>query len=605
MSRFTLTPFALASLVMCGAAAWAAPADDLIASARLWQAKNQPEMARLAVAKALRADPTHAEALLMQAQFDLKAGDRQLLQRHQEMLQRYHPGSSEWRQLQAQLRLEQGEGRLFSGAQSMARAGRVDEAVAMARRVFPDGPPGGDLSLQYYQILSASSSTWQEATNGLQRLVAESPRDPRYQLALGRHLIQREATRVRGVQLLARLSAQRSGDVPATRAAWRQGLLALTPGASSLASVDAYLAVEPGDVVMRRWRIDLAQQAEQEVVQERERNDPAVQRRNQLLAALDSDKETVATEQGLMALATERPRDADVLGGLGRLRMRQGRHDEAVDFFTRAAALDAGARGKWLDLAGTARFWGTLKQLRAAREAGDTAQAMQHAEAALRLKPGQPDAMSLKADLQVQLGQDDKAEATWRAALAASPGHEASLEGLATLLTREGRLAEAERLLPATGAGRLQAGIDRVRASQLRHEADDLVAAGQHEDAISCGPPSGLTRTIPGCVTTWFVSCSRRGCRVRRTAWRHRWSPPAAPRMAAMPMPCMRPARIARPRGWPRSMACLSRSARMAWRACASACCWSSRWLVWACRQPGSRLPRWRMPSSCQPETLT
>jgi len=487
MRSFKPTSLSLALMLWTSPAlVVAAPVDDLIASARLWQAKNQPELARLAVAKALSADPGNAQALLMQAQLDIRAGNRQLLQQRLAALQRLHPASAELRQLQAQMRLEQsGDARLFSGAQSMARAGRADEAVATVRRIFPEGPPGGDLSLQYYQILAAAPASWQEAATGLQRLVAESPRDPRYQLALARLLVQREATRLRGVQLLGRLSAQGSGDMATLRATWRQALLQLAPGAASLASIDVYLAVESQDADVRRWRAELAQRMATEVSAERARHDPGVIRREQLLAALDSGRDLAATEQGLLALATERPRDGDVQGGLGRLLMRQGRHDEAVAYFTRAAALDAGARGKWLDLAATARFWGLLRQVRDQRDAGAPVVALRDVDAALRLRPRQPDALSLRAGLLADQGQDARAEADWRAALTASPGHEASLEGLATLLARQGRTAELARLLPARGGGRLQENIDRARASQMRGEADDLVAAGQREDAMS------------------------------------------------------------------------------------------------------------------------
>lgn len=478
-----LAPLALALLTVASPVpALAAPADELIDSARLWQARNRPELARLAVVKALRADPTHADALLMQAQFDLKAGNRPLLQQRLALLQRVHPDAPQLRQLQALLRLEQGEGRLFSAAQSMVRSGRTAEAVAAAKRVFPDGPPGGDLSLQYYQILSASPAHWQEATTGLQRLAAESPRDSRYQLALARHLIQREATRARGVQLLARLSRQGEGDL---RSSWREGLLGLAPGEAALTGIDDYLARNPDDAELRRWRSELARRTAAAAEAERLRHDPVVIRREQLLAILAAGREDADTERELLALAETRPQDAEVQGGIGRLRMRQGRHDEAVAHFQRAATLDADGRATWRDLAATARFWGLLRQARNARDAGTPDAALQAVAAALALKPAQPDALALRGDLLQAQGHDDRAEATWRDVLRRYPGHEASLGGLASLLARQGRGDELARLLPAGGDGKYQAGVDRVRAGQMRREADDLVAAGQRADAVA------------------------------------------------------------------------------------------------------------------------
>lgn len=466
-------------------AGFAAPADDLMDSAHLWQARNQPELVRLAVAKALLADPAHAEALLLQAQFDLKAGNQKRVQQRLAALQRLHPDSSALRQLQALLRLAQGEGRLFSAAQSMARTGRVEEAVATARRVFPDGPPGGDLSLQYYQILSASPAHWREATTGFQRLVAESPHDTRYQLALARHLIEREATRGQGLQMVSRLAQQDAGDTTALRDSWRDGLLRQAPRQASLANVDAYLARNPDDAELRRWRAELARRVAQAAAVERLRHDPFVIRRTQLLATLADGHEDASTERDLLAQAEARPDDAEVQGGLGRLRMRQGRHAEAIPYFRRAASLDAGGRGKWRDLATTAGFWAQLRQARDQREAGAFNDALQHVDAALALKPAQPDALALRADLWLAQGRADAAEAAWRDVLKVNPSHEASLDALATLLTRQGRSTELAQLLPAAEVAKYQVSLDRARAGQMRREADDLVAAGQRADAVA------------------------------------------------------------------------------------------------------------------------
>lgn len=444
MRHPALAPSGLALLAaLLPAGVHASPVDEVLDNARHWQARNQPELMRQAVFKALSVDPGNAEALLMQAQFDLKAGNRSLAEKRLALLQRLHPFSPSLRQLEALLRLEQGEGRLFSAAQSMARSARVEEAVAIARRVFPEGPPGGDLSLQYYQILSASPRHWQEATAGLQKLVAESPRDSRYQLALALHLTQREATRDRGVQELTRLARQGESDLPALRSGWRDALLGLAPRRASLARIDDYLGRNPDDAEVRRWRAELGRRTALAAEIERQRHDPAVIRRDQLLAALSAGREDAGTERELLALAEARPQDADLQGGIGRLLMRQGRHDEAVAYFRRAAAMDAAGRAKWLDLGRTATFWGLMRQVRVAREAGRPDDAWHAIQQALALKPAQPDALALRADL------------------------------------------EKDRLLPDGGVGKYRAIADRARAAEMRHEADDLVAAGQRDDAIA------------------------------------------------------------------------------------------------------------------------
>lgn len=451
MKSVSVVLTAMACLLAGGAPA-STPADDLIDSARLWQAKNQPDLARLAVAKALRADPGHAEAVLMQAQFDLRAGHQALARQRLALLAERYPGSSELRQLQALFRLEQGENRQFQGAQSMARAGRPDEAVAMIRRVFPDGPPGGELSMQYYEILGASSSHWTEAETGLQRLVAASPRDPRYRLALARLLVRREASRLRGTAMLATLSEQRAGDVGVLRAAWRQALMDLDSGPSALAQIDRYLVQEPKDAQIVSWRAELAGR-------------PA--------------------RAATVARAQERPRTQPEQGVLGMTALREGRHDAAEAYFNEAAARDPEGRSKWRSLAGTARFWGLLQKARAARDGADTEAALRHLDIALRLQPGQPDALSLRADLLAGTGREAEAERIWRDILKRQRDHESSLEGLASLLARQGRKADLDALMPVGQQGKAATGLARVRARLMRQEADDLASAGQAGAAIA------------------------------------------------------------------------------------------------------------------------
>ncbi|WP_258402006.1 tetratricopeptide repeat protein, partial [Burkholderia multivorans] len=80
-----------------------------------------------------------------------------------------------------------------------------------------------------------------------------------------------------------------------------------------------------------------------------------------------------AAEPLLTRAVRARADDADAVGGLGLLRLREGRHDEARALFTRAASLATDQRGKWQSLARTAQFWGLLAQGRAAASAGRAA----------------------------------------------------------------------------------------------------------------------------------------------------------------------------------------------------------------------------------------
>ena len=88
----------------------------------------------------------------------------------------------------------------------LARAGKNEEAAVRMRSLYPNGPPEGDLALEYYRIIGNTSKGWNKARIGLEKLVKAIPSDTRYRLALARHLTARPATRRSGIQTLAALS---------------------------------------------------------------------------------------------------------------------------------------------------------------------------------------------------------------------------------------------------------------------------------------------------------------------------------------------------------------------------------------------------------------
>ena len=60
-----------------------------------------------------------------------------------------------------------------------ARAGKNEEAAASMRSIYPDKPPQGDLALEYYRIIGNTPKGWNEAREGLEKLVKAAPNDTR------------------------------------------------------------------------------------------------------------------------------------------------------------------------------------------------------------------------------------------------------------------------------------------------------------------------------------------------------------------------------------------------------------------------------------------
>ncbi|MEO6698071.1 MAG: cellulose synthase subunit BcsC-related outer membrane protein, partial [Paraperlucidibaca sp.] len=410
-----ILPLALA-IATSSASVWAlaAPIDTQLASVRLWLDKNRLDLAEVALDKALLIDPSNAAALLLRIQMAYGAGQHTEAEAALAVLATAHPDTSALAQAQAYRRLSGSDGRDFATAEVMARTGRGEAAVAMVKRIFPKGPPGGDLSLRYYRLLATVPSYWSVATDGLRHLVQQNPNQQHYRDALEEQLNSAEGVR----------RAQATAEV-------------------------------------------------------KRRHDPFAIAREAALRDLENDQ-LEAAEKALLALQQQRSNDEATLAGLGRLRMRQGRHDEAVTLFSQALrANNPDRRNELQSLKRTATFWASLARAREQRDAQNITAALQATKAALALQPHQADALNLQAQLLAEQGQKASAEAAWREALRYTPGHEGSLSNYLRWLVGEGRVADANALLAQAGdRPELRETLARVKAGQLRDEADAYVTAG-------------------------------------------------------------------------------------------------------------------------------
>ncbi len=145
----------------------------------------------------------------------------------------------------------------------LVKAGKKEEAAAAMRSLYPNGPPyGGELAIEYYDVIGNTDAGWEEATAGLEKLAKASPDDVDYQIMLGKQLTRRAATRGRGLQMFAALAAKPGVDKQWVLAEWRGvlGKLDLS-GPPAIAAYKDYLAVDPGNAAMRDALAD-AQRAE-------------------------------------------------------------------------------------------------------------------------------------------------------------------------------------------------------------------------------------------------------------------------------------------------------------------------------------------------------
>ena len=422
---------------------------ELLARAQLWQSRYRDDLAREALDRLFRIDPNHPEGLVQLARIQLRAGQEGEAARTYERLRAAHPAHPGALQLATLLRLRGPDKEKYRQAQQLARAGHAEEAMKAFRALLPDGIPDDDLALEYALVLAATQDGWEPARAMLAGLAGRHPGDPKYRLALATHLSNRKPVSAEALRSLRELSTVPSVAKPA-REAWRRAILRLDPVEESLPAMKEYVADNPDDSTARE-RLDGVTKA----VDERRRllADPAYLAKRDGLAALEAGQLDAAQSRLQDAIA-RRPDDAETLGALGIVRLRQARHADAHELFVKAGQLDAAGRAKWEGLARTARYWDLLGQAGAAR----------------------------------QSGQDEIAERLYREALALEPGRANALEGLVTLLLRAGRDAEAAAIIDKLDPAQrreIAAAVDAARAARLKDEAARLKGQGREREAIA------------------------------------------------------------------------------------------------------------------------
>lgn len=487
MQRRRLSAALLVLLSLLPTAVVAAAPDEasavLLRSARMWEVRNRPDLQRLALEKYLLAHPGDAQAQRALGQLEIRSGRFEVATRLIEQIKAAAPASPVARDLADAYRLVTQDRLQMATVNRLLQMDRYPEAIAALNKLFPQGAPGGELGIEYYGIVGSSKLGWAEADRGLRQLVQDNPDDPKFVIALANHLTRRSETRADGLRLLAGLLNREDADRKQVLATWRSGLSRLPDDATALKPINEYLALNPDDGDVRG---QLARVQEAERQRELKLRDPVYRLMTAAMSDLDAGRLADA-ERKLLGAQRLRPADAALAGNLGRLRLRQGRHAEAVSLFETAARGDAEERSKWSSLVRTARFWQRLRAADDATAKGNLDLARQQIRAALTQQPQDADALAALADNAHRRGDGAAAEKIFREALNREPTNGVALRGLSRLLSQTGRRTQALALLEALRKShpkRAQT-LDGVRAGLLRDEAEAALAAGRTGPALS------------------------------------------------------------------------------------------------------------------------
>lgn len=427
----------------------------LLERAEFWQARGRDDRARGEIDKALRLRPDQPEALLALGRLQLRADQEREAAATLQRLRNAHPQHPGVAHLGALLRVRGPDRDRLRQARQLARAGRNDEALVAFRAIFPEGAPDDELALEIAQVQGWTREGWEPARATLAELARRHPDDARYQVALASHVSTRKPVSAETLKALRELSANPAVLVARqAKEAWRRAVIAMDAVPESLPMLREYIEANPGETAVKE-RLEVVTQA---IAQGKAGGsaappDPATRARIAGWAAIEANRLDEAEARLQEALALK-PRDGEAVGGLGLVRMRQGRHAEAVALFDRAGTLEPAARAKWERLGNTARYWLLLGEARQAREAGKLADAEAKAKEARALDPKQPDAAMELARVYVAAGRDREAE------------------GLL------GELGPEQR-------STIAAAIDEMRAGRLRDSATELQGQGRAPEAIA------------------------------------------------------------------------------------------------------------------------
>ncbi|HVT34500.1 MAG TPA: tetratricopeptide repeat protein, partial [Nevskiaceae bacterium] len=371
------------------------PAQELLLSARLWESQSRGDLAQVALEKYLRAVPDDPRAMLMLGEIEIRSARPQDAAKVLERLRAAHPQDPAVRSLEDAYRVGTRDRLKMATVVRLTQIGQDDEAVAQLRALFPSGAPGGELGVDYFRILASSDKTRLEAESGLRGLVRDNPGDPLFQLALANFLVAREATRPDGLRMLAALGARHDVDHTRVMDAWRDGAQRAVGEVRSARLVQQYLAAAPDDAETRK-QVALAERAQAQA--RAQAADPIVQLTARGVDDLDHGRLDLA-ETELSQARARRPASGEIAGALGRLRLRQDRFEEARPLFEEAARNDKAHATRWRSLVAETDFQRTLRDADTALAAGQPDRAGGLAQAALKQRPHDADALALSADV--------------------------------------------------------------------------------------------------------------------------------------------------------------------------------------------------------------
>lgn len=435
----------------------------LLEQANYWRQQNRPDRALQTLERVLTVEPNNLDALAAAAGAHAEAGNRELADRYLARLRQLAPADTRNVAAGLSVRGATADPGAIAEARRLAQGGQPGQAVARYRQIFGGNTPPDNYRIEYYQALAGTQEGFAEARDAMERLVQQNPNDRRLALAYAQILTYREGSRAEGIRRLQNLAQNPEVGAQATTA-WREALVWQGPDPGAAPAIQEFLQRNPNDAALQQ-QLEAARNPPPGPV------DEIGQARQRGFEAMNAGRITEAAQLFQQVLDAQ-PNDSDALGGMGIVRLRQGRNAEARRLLQAAIAADPReGRRKWGRALEGASYQGELAQARGLIQRGNDEQAETVLRQAARREGGErADVEALLGDLQLRRNDPVAAEQHYRAALARRPDLAPALAGLYDALQQQGRFAEAEQLSQRRGAA-FAAAAGTQRAEALRAEA--------------------------------------------------------------------------------------------------------------------------------------
>lgn len=439
----------------------------LLEQVRTGEARNKVELIEESLYRLFRLNPDDPEGLAALIRLYVRKNQLDDAQATLERLSHSAPDSKALALARLHLSLikEPETKERLQQARLLARAGRPEQALVIYDSLFDAGFPTAEHAAEYWQTLAATPHGQAKALHGLENLVQQYPHSSYVRLALARQRLALDP-----FSEAAHADLQKLASDPYAREAvarlWQDHLERLPVSAPSVALWQRYLEQYPkADAVARQTLAE----------QEQLLANPSFQAKQRALGLLDNGSQVQGIERDLQLALQGFPTDAEILGALGLLRQRQGRHSEALLLYEQARTHEVNIDnlGKWQALIDESRVWATVKEAGAAFKEGNLERAEQLYQAAAELHPDTPEPLNGLGDIQAARNDISGAERYYQAALSRDSRNAAAKFGLINLYSAS-QPERARRIiatLPALERQRFEQELNRLQAAQWVAEA--------------------------------------------------------------------------------------------------------------------------------------